>query len=395
MQSAVILIVEDERLVARDLADVLTQQGYTVPDICVTAESALAQIEQEPPDLVLMDIYLAGEMDGITAAAMIQSQFHLPVVYLTANADRATIDRMRAMQPFGYILKPFDEVTLFTTIDIARSRHQAEAEIRTVLQQTKNASSAAQDLVDSKLNYFAKAAHELRNPLSVIQAVAELLSMKDLDITPERRERYLQRMQAATSGLDELLNSILTYSYSSAGKLDSHPKPIDLVGFCQEQINLLKASIAPQHIVHFKPQGPKCMVYLDDQLLWHLVTNVLSNAIKYSATRSDGDGIVRLDLSWNEQQVNLTISDNGIGIPSNAIAQVFEPFYRADNATEISGSGLGLALAQECAQRLSGTITIATPSPGALRPDTLSLDTLSGTCVKIELPRRCIADCTI
>jgi signal transduction histidine kinase len=366
MHTPTILVVEDERLVARDIADILGQQGYVVPPICAAAEAALQSISLNPPDLVLMDIRLAGDMDGVKAAQIIQERFELPVVYLTANADRPTLDRVHASRPFGYLLKPFDELTLTTTIEIALARHRAEREIRTALKTTESLTQQAQAQVEHKLQYFAMAAHELRNPLGVIQSVAELLSMPQLNLPDDRRERYLHRMQLATASLDELLRSILTYSYSSAGKLDSQPKQLDLVTFCQEQIEMLQTSIGQHHQFHFQPQAAHCTVWLDEQLLWHLLTNLLSNAIKYSPADRAQPGKVDLDLSWTDDRVQIRVRDNGIGIPPEAAARLFEPFYRADNTGEIPGTGLGLALVKQCAERQGGTVqTIVKANQGA------------------------------
>jgi signal transduction histidine kinase len=373
MQASTILVVEDERLVARDIADILGQQGYIVPTICAAAEEALQSIRLAPPDLVLMDIRLAGAMDGVKAAQIVQEKFALPVVYLTANADLPTLDRVHASRPFGYLLKPFDELTLTTTIEIALSRHRAEQEIRAALKTTETLTQQAQAQVEHKLQYFAMAAHELRNPLGVIQSVAELLSMPNLNLPSDRRERYLQRMQLATASLDELLRSILTYSYSSAGKLDSQPKQLDLVTFCQEQIEMLQTSIGQAHQFSFTSQadglrpteGHRCTVWLDEQLLWHLLTNLLSNAIKYSPADHTQSGQINLDLTWTHDRVAIRVRDNGIGIPPDAESRLFEPFYRADNTGEILGTGLGLALVKQCAERQGGTVQTVKVSQGA------------------------------
>ncbi|MBE9028891.1 response regulator [filamentous cyanobacterium LEGE 11480] len=362
MQSAAIVIVEDERLVARDLADILIQQGYTVPAICSTAETAIETVSHQPADLVLMDIRLAGPMDGVEAAQVIQAQFGLPIVYLTANADLPTLERVKASRPFGYLLKPFDELMLLTTIDIALSRHQTEQEIRTALQQTERITQQTQAQVASKLEYFAMAAHELRNPLGVIQSVAELLSSPTLNLPAERRARYLQNMQDATGSLDDLLRSILTYSYSSAGKLDSQITKLNLVSFCQEQITLLKVSLGHNHQFTLTTPSNQCIVFLDEQLLWHLLTNLISNAIKYSPIHPDQTGHVNLELSWDAGKINITVRDNGIGIPREATSKIFEPFYRANNTGTIPGTGLGLSLVKQCAERQGGTVILIPPT---------------------------------
>jgi two-component system, cell cycle sensor histidine kinase and response regulator CckA len=125
-----ILIVEDEAVVALDLRTRLTRLGYFVIDCVGVGESALEVAERERPDLTLMDIRLRGEMDGIEAAEQIRSRLHLPVVFLTAHADDATVDRARVTEPFGYILKPFEERELRTMIEMALYKHAAERRLR-------------------------------------------------------------------------------------------------------------------------------------------------------------------------------------------------------------------------------------------------------------------------
>ena len=130
MTSARILVVEDEAVVALDLRKRLTSLGYDVVDVAARGETAVEIAKRRRPDLTIMDIRLRGEMDGIEAADIIRSQLALPVVYLTAHADEATIDRARITEPFGYILKPFDERELRTVIEMALYKHAAEQKLR-------------------------------------------------------------------------------------------------------------------------------------------------------------------------------------------------------------------------------------------------------------------------
>jgi CheY-like chemotaxis protein len=125
-----ILIVEDERLIALDIKQRLVQLGYEVVAIANRAQTALEKVAQDPPDLVLMDIRLKGAMDGISAAALMRSQFDLPVVFLTAHADESTLQQVKGVQPFGYLVKPIETQNLRATIEVALTRHQAERAIR-------------------------------------------------------------------------------------------------------------------------------------------------------------------------------------------------------------------------------------------------------------------------
>lgn len=119
MKDARILIVEDEKIVALDIQNQLKSAGYAVCGVFGSGEEAIADIEETDPHLVLMDIQLQGEMDGVQAAGIIRDRYRIPVVFLTAFADTVTIDRAKIIEPFGYITKPFDERSLRTTIEMA------------------------------------------------------------------------------------------------------------------------------------------------------------------------------------------------------------------------------------------------------------------------------------
>ena len=125
-----ILVVEDEALVAADLEERLSQLGYEVCGVVDTAEQAIERAVALSPDLVLMDIHLLGEKDGIEAAADIRLARDIAVVFVTAHADDATLKRAGLAEPFGYVLKPFDERELKATIQMALYRKQAEARLR-------------------------------------------------------------------------------------------------------------------------------------------------------------------------------------------------------------------------------------------------------------------------
>jgi two-component system cell cycle sensor histidine kinase/response regulator CckA len=130
MTPARILVVEDERIVARDIQYRLTEMGHTVVNVSRGAEEAVQLADELHPDLVLMDIRLNGRVDGIAAAQEIRTRLHLPVVFLTAYADEDTLHRARVTEPFGYVLKPFDERELRTVIEMALYKQATEQRLR-------------------------------------------------------------------------------------------------------------------------------------------------------------------------------------------------------------------------------------------------------------------------
>lgn len=342
-----ILIVEDEQLVADDLRETLEYLGYNVVALVASGEDAIVQVELIQPDLVLMDIRLAGEMDGVEASQEIQSRFHVPVVYLTANADRATLERVKATHPFGYVLKPFDERTLATTIEIALSRHQAEVGIHKAL-------AEAESQTQLKSQYLCMAAHEIRNPLAAIKLGTELLKHYGDRMSFEKKQKQIERIESATNSLKYLLDDVLTLGQAESGKLECTPAPMDVVSFCEELIEALQLSTLEQYDIRFLRLGDCSIACLDEKLLWHLLNNLLSNAIKYSPK----GGVVSLTLFWEEDTICFQVQDWGIGIPKESQARLFEPFQRAGNVGHIQGTGLGLAIVKQCVDLHKGTISV-------------------------------------
>lgn len=125
-----ILIVEDESIVAKDIQMCLRKFGYNVVAICSSGEEAILAVTEHTPDLVLMDIMLKGEIGGIEAADQINSKFNIPIIFLTAYADESTLNRAKVTEPHGYIIKPFKEIDLRTTVEVALYKHKKETEVR-------------------------------------------------------------------------------------------------------------------------------------------------------------------------------------------------------------------------------------------------------------------------
>jgi len=129
-KKARILVVEDEGLVAEDIARILQNFGYDVLAIVSSGEEAVKIVEDVLPDLVLMDIMLEGDINGIDAAGQIYSRFDIPVVYLTAYGDEDGLHKVKKTDPFGYMLKPFEERDLYNSVEMALYRHKMEKALR-------------------------------------------------------------------------------------------------------------------------------------------------------------------------------------------------------------------------------------------------------------------------
>ncbi len=353
MPNAKLLIVEDEEIVAFDIESTLKSLGYEVLAVVASGEEAIAFAAKIHPDLVLMDIMLKGSIDGIQAAEEINKHFNIPVIYLTAYGDISTLDRAKITQPFGFLVKPFEERELYTAIEIALSRHQAEEKMRQALEKEK-------ELSQLKSLFVANASHEFRTPLATIRSSGELLERHCQDCMDEKKSKHFYRIQTAVNQMIQLLDNLLVIGKAEADKLEFNPAPLNLIEFCNNLVEELQLNAGSKHSSgkDAHPQGmadvPKIIVFtsrgdctnacMDENLLRQILTNLLSNAIKYSPKGER----VTFELSCQDKVAIFRIQDRGIGISLEDQEQLFEPFYRAANVGTIKGTGLGLSIVKKC-----------------------------------------------
>ena len=228
-----ILVVEDESLVARDICNMLKSLGYDVIDVVSTGEKAVRLTESALPDLVLMDILLKGEIDGIIAAERIWENFSIPVIYLTAHAEETMLQRAKVTEPFGYILKPFDERDLQTTIEMAFYKAKMDKKLRereewlsTILKSIGDGVIATDghdrvafmNPLAEKLTGW-KQESALRQPLAnVFPLVEEIQSIPESDVNL-LQESLLQTKNGATISVEQSISPIRRGKKVTIGKV--------------------------------------------------------------------------------------------------------------------------------------------------------------------------------
>lgn len=200
-----ILIVEDEKIIALDLQRRLEKFGYRVAGMASTGEEAVAKAQEIRPDIVLMDIMLAGEIDGVDAAVTIRKRFQIPIIFLTAYADEKTLERAKNAEPMGYIMKPFKERELYSTIDIALYKYSLDKELR---KQRKWLSAVLDSIGDgiiatdeeNKVRFMNPAAERMTGwdeTVAVGKAVEEVFPLHESETTyPEgsRDRRFFEKV---------------------------------------------------------------------------------------------------------------------------------------------------------------------------------------------------------
>jgi PAS domain S-box-containing protein len=161
-----ILIVEDERIVAESLAMTLRDLGYGVAGVAASGDGAIELAQEKRPDLILMDVLLHGDMTGIGAAEEIRSQFRIPIIYLTAYADDKTLDQAKVTEPFGYLIKPFEERELHASIEMALYKSEMERSLRESEERYKELAESIGDVFfamdkDLRYTYWNRISEEL------------------------------------------------------------------------------------------------------------------------------------------------------------------------------------------------------------------------------------------
>ncbi|OUL22604.1 hybrid sensor histidine kinase/response regulator [Nostoc sp. T09] len=359
-----ILVVENEIIIACDIKTCLEKAGYTVPAIAAYGKQAIAKAAELRPDLVLMDVMLKGEMSGIEAAAEIGTRFNIPVVYLTAYSDPSNLQKAKTTQPFGYILKPFEETQLITTIEIALNKYQTEVLMREALEKEKEHQKL-------KSQFFSMMSHEFRNPLSNIFTCTELLTDHSQQLNEAKKDEYLAHIQNSVQHLEHLLGDVLLIGKAEIGKTQFKPEPLDLENFCKNLITDTQLSAGENHNIIFTVQGSNTstkdniatqnsqLISLDEKMLRHILTNLLTNAVKYSPQ----GGTINFEIFYVSGEVIFRIQDEGIGIPEADQENLFNSFHRCSNVGNIPGNGLGLAIVKHYVELHGGEISFAS-KPG-------------------------------
>ncbi len=220
---------------------------------------------------------------------------------------------------------------------------QAEEEIRLSL-------TKAKELNELKTRFVSMASHEFRTPLSTILSSISLIS-KYPDNAREKREKHILRVKSAINNMTNILNDFLSIGKLEEGKISNTPEWISLSQLIQHVAEELEGYFkSGQHLV---VEGRQTDVYADPKLLKNIFLNLLSNAIKYSGENKE----IKVVINKGTKKTSIEVIDHGLGIPDEEQRNIFTRFYRAGNATNIQGTGLGLHIVKKYVELLEGEIT--------------------------------------
>ena len=196
------------------------------------------------------------------------------------------------------------------------------------------------------------ASHEFRTPLSTILSSADLLEMYSTEEQQDKRLKHTTRIKSAVNNLISILNDFLSLSKLEEGKIEISPVEFNLEGFCEEVMDDVQALLKPGQVFQHHGLRSDTVIFLDKKMLKNILINLFSNAIKYSEPGKPIDCFV--EIKNNELWVS--IQDHGIGIPEEEQQHLFTRFFRAHNAENIPGTGLGLNIVKRYIELMNGRI---------------------------------------
>ena len=392
MDRAQVLVVEDEAVVAMDIQSKLEELGYSVIALIRSGEEAVQTACEMRPDLILMDIKLHGDFDGISAAACIQECNPTPVVYMTAHGDKDTLHRANMTEPLGYIIKPFDEQDLRAAIEVALTlgvkkteQKLAEKALRqskdglelAVVERTTELRTANERLEQSILELrqtqeqvvqqerlralgtmASGIAHDLNNALAPVLGYSDLmLNHPDILRDSDRVKQYLQRMKTSATEGAEVVNRVREFyrhreDADVVGPVDLNFLVVQTVEVTEPRWKDMAQSTGTHVAVETDLDPEQPIVAGSESNLRTVLTNLIINGLDAMPS----GGTLTISTHSSGTTVELIVSDTGFGMTDDVRRRAIEPFFttKADSG----GSGLGLAMVHGIIERHGGQLDI-------------------------------------
>jgi signal transduction histidine kinase len=369
-----LLVLEDEAVVALDLCMRLSEMGFEVIGHAASARQAFGLAEQTPPDVVLVDIVISGDCDGIEAARIFQERFQAGVVYLTAYGNESIVSRALTTEPYGYLLKPIREPELRTAVEAAlgkcRTMRRLGQRVSEQTEQLADASAllgekilALQEALHANDFFLARVSHELRTPLTAILGYSETLLMGLHGSLNEEQSRHLSTINRNSDHLLSLINDLLDLSKINSGQLELTPEVI----CCQAMIEEICATFAPlaarkSLALRGELAEHGLTLVADKRSLHQILLNLVSNALKFTRQGEVSLTCRRADSATGE--LVFEIRDTGPGLTASERDKLFRPFSQIRSAEDARahGTGLGLHLSLLLARQMNGTIEVESES---------------------------------
>ncbi|MCP2045546.1 ATP-binding protein [Pontibacter sp. HSC-36F09] len=375
---------EDDFIIARDIMDDIPGRNYVL-EWAPSFSKAIDIIREQRHHVYLVDFRL-GAHDGLELIEQaVNEGIAAPFILLTGQSDRETDEKAMRVGAQDYLVKgtfnPYDlERSIRYSIEHAKSLTEIQ-KLNTELEQrveerTQELAAAIQNLEKAnrtlkkaqteiykalqkekelhelKSRFVTIASHEFRTPLSTVLSSASLITKYKTAEDDEKRLKHVGRIKSAVHNLTNILNDFLSISRMEEGKINNVPSTFDLQGFSAEVVDEMQGFLKEGQRIDYRHEGTQQTVYLDKQLMRNVMINLLSNGSKYSGE----DSTIWFTTSILRDVVMLEVRDEGIGIPDEDKTHLFTPFFRAQNVTNIQGTGLGLNIVKKYVEIMGGEL---------------------------------------
>lgn len=318
-------------------------------------------------DLCILDgLALKRTWHWVTAKKEAEVPVFLPFLLVTSRQEVGMATRHLWQTVDDLIISPIEKVELQARVEILlRSRHLSL--------QLQTANRELQKNNEMKSELVSIVSHEIRNPLAIILGFTKMLEKHIYELSPEKVNQYFQQIVNGVKRLNNLTEDLLVMGRLDLGKLQFNPTEVDLESFCQNLLEEAGILTDKTHNlifnVRYETKHNKIkFACMDTDLLRHILSNLISNAIKYSPQ----GGEINFNLIARNKDVVFEIKDEGIGIPAADQKRLFEAFQRASNVGKIGGNGLGLCIVSQCVNLHGGKIEF-TSEPGVGTTFTVTL----------------------
>jgi signal transduction histidine kinase/BarA-like signal transduction histidine kinase len=377
-----ILVVDDRPENLRLLSEILSKNNYKVRRV-TSGKQAIAATEIDPPSIILLDIMMP-DMNGYEVCQYLKSQERtaaIPVIFLSA-LDK-TFDKVKAFEVGGsdYVTKPFqveeiimrvqNQLTILRQKNILKDQQKLLSEQNDQLKQEiadrqqieialAFAKEAAEEANRAKSSFLANMSHEIRTPMNGVLGMAQLLMMSD---QTEQQQHYTKLIQESANALLSIINDILDFSKVEFGKLELEKRTFVLEESLKFVCNLLNQSAFDKGIqlAYSIQSNVPTTIIADEYRLRQILLNLVGNAIKFTTHGQVSISVSYLEKSEKSEGIlQVAVADTGIGIPSDRLNQLFNPFTQADNSIsrKYGGTGLGLAICKNLVALMGGDIWI-------------------------------------
>ena len=297
-------------------------------------------------ELVVVDFgAIATCLDKLAAHRDSAQPLYLPALLLVPEGITTTLAPELLAQFDALLYEPVNPVDLNVAVTTL-------LRVRQLSLQLLQTNQALAKTTEANARFTATVVHELRNPLSVISSLTQLIKRGGDSMPSPKRNTMLERMQVAIGKLVKLTDNLLAFNRNASVKGQFNPRQVDLEGRCIAILNDFKFINQGMYEIHFQTKGDCSNLFVDSELISTILNNLLSNALKYSPD----DSPVSLFLERQENHLIIEVIDNGKGIPTEDQPALFDAFFRARNAGAVDGTGLGLSIVKQCVALHSGTI---------------------------------------